>query len=811
MARDAAEPEVLFVTQQYAPEPIGSAPYIAEMAEFVAQRGVRVEVLTCRPHYPENSVPEAYRDGSRDDERLNGVDIVRVRPWLPRRRGFIGRTLSEYAFLLRGAYALVTRRVRRAPTVVSLCPSILAVVLGTLASQRGARHVAIVHDIQSGLAEALGMVRNGWLLRAMRWLEHIALNRTDLVLVLSDEMGTRLRAQGVTVPIETLPIWVDTEFIRPTETRCASTVANVLYSGNLGRKQALDQVIDMADRLARHKVPARVVLRGNGSEAARLATEVRRRCLDNVSFAPLVAREQLPAALAEGDVHLVPQERHAADFAVPSKIFGIMSAGRPFVAAAPPHSLLWRLCEESGAFLCVPSGDVEALSDAVERLAADSGLREKLGRNGRAYTVAHHDRIALLERFQECLGRGRAQPERTADGCVHVLIFEPDARGHAREWMEHLICRIERESPPQRATIAVPEELADQLRPRASEKISIRAMTYSETKYCNHRNLAMSGFARWWTARRHVLASGATHVLSLGIDHLTLPLGLGLSFAGRPVTGILFRPCTHYAAMGCGRPTTGERIRDLRKNFLTGMTAGNASVQTIFSLDPYFPEFAVRRYHNGHKFVPIWDPAFPAPPPDGDECGVAADLPEDRTTFILFGEVTERKGIFPLLEAASRLADEIAKRTTIIIAGRIDPPIRDAAYRAVDNARRAAPKLCLKLIDRRLASGELSALVSHSDVVLLPYQRFVGSSGVLLWAARFERPVICQEYGLIGMLTRNFGLGTTVDTGRPDALAIAIGQVVKNGTESLNNRARVQDFLADRGPEVFARALLGAW
>jgi glycosyltransferase involved in cell wall biosynthesis len=253
-----------------------------------------------------------------------------------------------------------------------------------------------------------------------------------------------------------------------------------------------------------------------------------------------------------------------------------------------------------------------------------------------------------------------------------------------------------------------------------------------------------------------------------------------------------------------------ERVRDLRKDVLTRLTARNAAVRTIFSLDPYFPEFAAGRYRNGHKFVPIWDPAFPAPAPDIVERSVAADLPDDRKIFILFGEITERKGIFALLEAIAKLPADVAERAAILVAGRIDPPIRGAVFQAADSARKAAPALWLRFIDRRLASGEISALVEGSDIVLLPYQRFVGSSGVLLWAARFNRPVICQEYGLIGVLTRNFRLGTTIDTSRPEALVSAIGNVVSGNSELRCDEAGTRAFVAPRRPELFARTLLGA-
>jgi colanic acid biosynthesis glycosyl transferase WcaI len=209
-------------------------------------------------------------------------------------------------------------------------------------------------------------------------------------------MKDQLRSIGITVPIEVIPLWVDTDHIRAAPAAVARPGVKVLYSGNLGRKQGLGQVVALARELADRRLDIEIVLRGNGNQAKELVAEIGRRRLDNVRLAELQPNEALGTALAAGDIHLVPQNPQAAAFAVPSKVYNIMAVGRPFVATALPNSTLWHLQRQSGAFLCVPPNEPRSFAEAVMRLADDAQLRRELGRRGREFVVQHYAKPLIL-------------------------------------------------------------------------------------------------------------------------------------------------------------------------------------------------------------------------------------------------------------------------------------------------------------------------------------------------------------------------------------------------------------------------------
>lgn len=392
---------ILFVTRYFWPELIGSAPFTSDLAEWLAKEGRQITVLSGLPHYPGTTVFPAYKDGRLQRETMGNVVVERVCSGPPARSSALARILNEAGFLMRGLGTLASGRVKRHPVVLALCPSILCVVLALAARQRGGSAIAIVHDIQSGLAEQLGM-NGGALARLMRWVERATLDRVDLVVVLSQEMKDQLRRIGVTTPIDVVPLWVDTDEIQAVEPASRPSV-KVLYSGNLGRKQGLSQVVAMAEQLATRRPEIEIVLRGNGNQAQELVAEIAKRQLDNVRLAELQPNERLATALAAGDIHLVPQNPQAAAFAVPSKVYNIMAVGRPFVATALPDSTLWHLQKQSGAFLCVPPDEPLSFAEAVLQLADDPQLRHELGRRGREFVEQHYAKPLILSEFSSRL------------------------------------------------------------------------------------------------------------------------------------------------------------------------------------------------------------------------------------------------------------------------------------------------------------------------------------------------------------------------------------------------------------------------
>lgn len=391
---------ICYLSPYYWPEEIGSSPYCTELAEWLRAHGHTVHVVAFRPHYPQAEQFAAWMDGSRDREERAGVSIERVAVKGRGRGGFKDRVKNDFAYLFHVLRNTAAGKYSSADVIVAYVPTILTLYgARAIRLRTGAPIVCIVHDIESGLATSLGLTRNPAILKAMRAIERIGLGFADRVIVLAEGMAEALREIACHRHITVLPIWTTAADFQPVD---ATIPATVMYSGNFGKKQNLDQLVPLIRRLYRDDQQIRVVLRGDGSERRRIqeAIEV---AGAKVVFLPLAPAEQLMGSLQSASVHLVPQALNVSNYALPSKVFSIMAAGRPFVCIAEAGSPLDTLVRVSSAGICVPPGDEDLLYHSVKELACNVSRQEEMGMHGRRYVNANMGKAAILSKYEETI------------------------------------------------------------------------------------------------------------------------------------------------------------------------------------------------------------------------------------------------------------------------------------------------------------------------------------------------------------------------------------------------------------------------
>jgi glycosyltransferase involved in cell wall biosynthesis len=139
----------------------------------------------------------------------------------------------------------------------------------------------------------------------------------------------------------------------------------------------------------------------------------------------------------------------------------------------------------------------------------------------------------------------------------------------------------------------------------------------------------------------------------------------------------------------------------------------------------------------------------------------------------LSGAIARYKGADRLLRAFAKHLDARERSDTLVLAGPHEDEVRDVLADS-EVARHVASGRIVS-IDRFLSAHEMFLFAAAADVVAAPYPNHSGRSSIILWAAAAGRPVLATARGTIGFVTREHGMGMTVDPRDGAAFVDAIG------------------------------------
>jgi colanic acid biosynthesis glycosyl transferase WcaI len=373
-------PRLLVLNQYYRPGVEATARLLTELCESLA--GEYVVTVVCG----------TTTGAGPGVESRNGVKVIRV-PSTAFHRGRMPLRATNYLTYL--VLALIRGLVAERPDVVfAQTDPPFAGLVGLLVARRfGVPLVVGVKDLLPETAVEFGGLRSPVPPEAIRRAIDAYLRRADRVVAIGETMRTRLGARGIE-RVTVIPDWVDTDAIRPVERESGGSFV-VMHSGNVGHTQDLDTLV----AAAREVPDVDVVIVGDGSrrtELERLASD-----LPNVSFRPFQPAERLAESLSSASMHFVGLARGLSGYVIPSRLYGVLAAGRPALVAAEPDSEPAQIVTQAGCGIVVPPGRPRGVAAAIR--AARDGVYdlEAMGERGRQFVVGYADRATALERYRE--------------------------------------------------------------------------------------------------------------------------------------------------------------------------------------------------------------------------------------------------------------------------------------------------------------------------------------------------------------------------------------------------------------------------
>lgn len=388
------------VNRFFYPDESATSQLLTDLAFDLAGRGIQVRAVASRSSRSGDLLP---RHDSRGPLAISRVEVVARKS-----RSMLGR-LAQYASFYPGAFVQLWRVTRRGDVIVAKTdPPLISVVAMIVARAKGAKLINWLQDLYPEVAAELGTpFLNGLGGRLLSALRNKALRSAQMNVVIGVRMAERLGELGIErEAITVIPNWSDEGVIRPMVAARSSARKSwglgrsdfvVGYSGNLGRAHEVETVVGAAT-LLRHRPSVKFLFVGGGQQHHRLQQLIAQEKLTSFIFKPHQPREVLADTLAAADVHWVSLRPELEGLIVPSKLYGILAAGRPVLSVCALNGEVSRVVREHDCGLIISPGRSDLLASTIERLEDDPSLREDLGRAARhASVTAFRKSNALTE------------------------------------------------------------------------------------------------------------------------------------------------------------------------------------------------------------------------------------------------------------------------------------------------------------------------------------------------------------------------------------------------------------------------------
>ena len=287
-------------------------------------------------------------------------------------------------------------------------PPFQGIVGAIVAMLKRKPYVYNIRDMYPDMAVGGSIVEPGRLARIWEKLHRWALRRATRVIVLGEDMRARIVAKGLD-PARVLIVRDGAESVSPKTPLPASDPEVVrairgsfsfvlVHAGNLGFYGAWNTLVTAVRSLANEGIG--LVFVGDGAQRPQIEAAAGS---GNIRFLDFFPASKISSVLAAADAHVITVKRGLEGVVVPSKMYGILAAGKPIVAVAPKETDVVSLGVQRGFAVAADPDRPAEVVNAVSSLASDPTKVKAMGEAARA-AAPDYDRVKELQKFVKIVG-----------------------------------------------------------------------------------------------------------------------------------------------------------------------------------------------------------------------------------------------------------------------------------------------------------------------------------------------------------------------------------------------------------------------
>ena len=353
------------------PELTGIGVYSYGFAEFLAENGYEVEVVTTFPYYPSWKRADGYPRHLYYHERIGTLSVHRCATYVPSIPTPIRRILHESIFAILAFFKMVF--VRKPDLLICVSPPFAGMIAAAVVSRLRSIPLHLhIQDLQPDAAIELGMLKGKMLVRILHALERFCYRSASLVSGIGETMLVRMHERvDDSRKLFLFRNWTTLNSVdRPIQHSFRDRHGLkgrfiVLYSGSMGEKQGLETLLECAAIAQSKRGELVFVLVGDGGRRIELEQKTAQLQLQNVLFFDTQLKEDFEDLLRSADVSVLLQRKEVNELVVPSKLINMLAVGSPVVASVDRKSETATILANLSIDVIVESGNPDALYEKI--------------------------------------------------------------------------------------------------------------------------------------------------------------------------------------------------------------------------------------------------------------------------------------------------------------------------------------------------------------------------------------------------------------------------------------------------------------
>lgn len=406
--------KLLIYAHYFYPDVASTGQILAELAEGMID-AFDITVICVVPSYS-GVIEEKYKSKRIYIEDYKGIKLVRVRVPEFKKSNKVSRIKNLLAYFFNSLIA--TAKIEKQDYIYTISqPPILGGVLGVLGKWiKGGKLIYNIQDFNPEQTIAVGYAKNKLLLNTVMAVDKFSCKNSDKVIVVGRDMQETLknRFNNKKVPSNVfINNWINEKEIYPLDQNHPKIIAFkekynlkdkfiIMYSGNIGLYYDLENIIKVIGEF-KDREDVVFAFIGDGTVKSKIEEYVTNNNLNNVTFIPYQDKADLIYSLNAADIHWVVNTKGIKGVSVPSKLYGVMAAGKPVLGVLDEGSEARLIVEECNCGVCIEPGNYKEISRNIEYILNNKELIKSLGQNGRKYLEVNLTKDVSINKYKDTI------------------------------------------------------------------------------------------------------------------------------------------------------------------------------------------------------------------------------------------------------------------------------------------------------------------------------------------------------------------------------------------------------------------------